>query len=320
MKFIVSLVVWFAVAAFPQQAPVNCNGPLTLQQLLALIQGQMPENRIVHYVQTCRLSFPVTTDALGRMVTAGAGSRTLAAVRAAEAPKSSGVQMEFVRIPAGEFEMGCSPGDGECDPDERPQRTVRITKGFEMGKYEVTQGQWEGVMGSNPSHFRGSNRPVERVTWADAQAFLRKLNERRDGYRYRLPTEAEWEYAARAGSKGKYYGELSQIGWFDGNADRQTHAVGEKGANGWGLHDMLGNVWEWCGDWKGSYDSGATVDPGGPATGQYRVLRGGSWFSVARDLRVSVRIRLVPGNRDVFRVPVCAGSDPLILFSFSFMR
>ncbi len=209
--------------------------------------------------------------------------------------------MEFVRIQPGEFMMGCSSGDNQCYENEKPAYRVRITKGFEMGKYEVTQAQWESVMGSNPSNFRGADRPVERVSWNDAQDFLQKLNSRQDGYRYRLPTEAEWEYAARAGTTGSYAGNLDAMAWYSINSGGQTHPVGQKQPNAWGLYDMHGNVWEWAQDWFGNYAAAAQTDPGGPVNGQSRVQRGGCWYSVvARNARVSVRGNDVPTIRNNF--------------------
>jgi formylglycine-generating enzyme required for sulfatase activity len=184
--------------------------------------------------------------------------------------------------------MGCSPGDPDCDMFEKPSHKVQITKSFEMGRYEVTQAQWQGVMGSQPSYFKGSDLPVEQVTWGAAQSFLAKLNAFSDGYRYRLPTEAEWEYAARAGTTGPYYGNLDAIAWYY-NIGGQTHPVGQKPPNAWGLYDMLGNVWEWCQDWYGSYPSGTVIDPTGPSSGSSRILRGGSWNFPQSYLRVSCR-------------------------------
>jgi formylglycine-generating enzyme required for sulfatase activity len=207
-----------------------------------------------------------------------------------------GIRMEFVRIVPGEFMMGCSPGDNDCFDDEKPAHRVRITKPFDLGKYEVTQQQWEAVMGANPSPFKGEQLPVEQVSWNDVQEFLRKLNARGDGNRYRLPTEAEWEYAARAGTAGSYAGNLDQMGWYDRNSGSQTHIVGQKQPNAWGLYDMHGNVWELVQDWYDDryYGGSRTEDPQGPASGQFRVLRGGSWNIGARNARVSGRYGLEP--------------------------
>jgi formylglycine-generating enzyme required for sulfatase activity len=159
------------------------------------------------------------------------------------APPKHGTQIEFVKIAPGEFTMGCSEGDNDCAADEKPARRVEITKAWEIGKYEVTQAQWEAVMGSNPSTIKGPDRPVETVSRDDARAFLAKLNARNDGYHYRLPTEAEWEYAARAG--GAKNPPLDEVAWYDANSDDETHPVGTKKPNAWGIYDMLGNVREW---------------------------------------------------------------------------
>ena len=203
--------------------------------------------------------------------------------------------MEFVRIPPGEFEMGCSPVDLYCEWDEDPH-FVRITKGFEMGKYEVTSAQWEAVMGTNPSNFSGPNRPVEQITWNQVQEFLAKLTAQNDGYRYRLPTEAEWEYAARAGSKESYFAPVDEIAWYEVNAGDQDHPVGLKKPNAWGLHDMQGNVFEWVQDWYSDtyYRNSPENDPQGPATGEARVVRGGAWDVSRNSQRVSYRASFEP--------------------------
>jgi formylglycine-generating enzyme required for sulfatase activity len=180
------------------------------------------------------------------------------------------VPIEFVKIAPGEFSMGCSDGDTACNEDEKPSHKVKLTKSFELGKYEVTQAQYQAVMGANPSTIKGENRPVETVSRMDAQDFLDRLNARNDGYRYRLPTEAEWEYAARAGSTGPYAGALDDIAWYAGNSGDETHPVGQRKPNRWGLYDMEGNVREWVSDWysRTYYTSSPSVDPTGPATPQ----------------------------------------------------
>ncbi len=190
-----------------------------------------------------------------------------------------GATMEMVWCPPGTFTMGSNDGDD----DETPHQ-VTLTKGFWMGKTEVTQAQWESVMGNNPSRFEGDNRPVENVRWNDAQQFCQKTG-------LQLPTEAQWEYACRAGSTGEYAGtgNLDDMGWYDRNSDYETHPVGMKQPNAWGLYDMHGNVWEWCADWCGEYPSGAVTDPQGPWSGEERVARGGSWYCNAEYCTASKR-------------------------------
>ena len=204
--------------------------------------------------------------------------------------------MQFVRIQPGAFTMGSASGDA-C---ERPPHTVRITIPFEMGKYEVTQAQWESIMGSNPSGFKGADLPVDTVSWEDVQQFLGRLNAMQSRYRYRLPTEAEWEYAARAGSTSDQYGNLDDIAWWQRNSGYGTRPVGRKQPNAWGIYDMLGNVWEWCQDWYDEryYDKSPGDDPTGPSAGSYHVLRGGSWQCVEQALRVSKREWFANFNMD----------------------
>jgi len=206
---------------------------------------------------------------------------------------------DFVLIPAGQFQMGSSTGGFAA---ERPVHTVNITRPFYMQKTEVTQAQWQAVMGTNPSLFKtcGPDCPVEQVSWDDIQVFLAKLNQANPGATYRLPTEAEWEYAARAGTTGDYGGAgvLDQMGLYSGNAGSRTHPVAQKLPNAWGLYDMHGNAYEWVQDWYGAYQAAAVSDPLGPANGTYRVRRGGSWAVAATYARSAYRFDLnVPSTR-----------------------
>ena len=241
--------------------------------------------------------------------------------------------LELVFVEAGSFMMGSEDGGG----DEKPVHEVHITRPFWMGKYEVTQAEYEALLGSNPSHFRKgrvlreeerdwwlwrklagprevvltedtSEFPVEQVSWEEAVALCVKLSDRErragrlpDGYEFRLPTEAEWEYTARGGAGGrttKYAGGdvLGTVAWYDGNSEGRPHAVGGKKANELGLHDMTGNVWEWCLDWYGPYEARTSADPSGPATGPYRVYRGGGWSFGASFCRVARRLRDAPAD------------------------
>ncbi|MFL6208344.1 MAG: SUMF1/EgtB/PvdO family nonheme iron enzyme [Pyrinomonadaceae bacterium] len=205
---------------------------------------------------------------------------------------------EFVWIPPGSFMMGSDNGR----PDEKPVHRVTISEGFYMGKYEVTQAQWQAVMRNNPSHFKGDNLPVENVSWDDAIAFITQLNAQNDGHTYRLPTEAEWEYAARAGTTGNYGGELDAMAWYVNNSEGKTHPVGSKQPNAFGLYDMHGNVWEWVQDWYHESYAGAPTDGSAWLSGgeqKHRVLRGGSWIYVASNLRSSFRLRNSPDFRNL---------------------
>jgi formylglycine-generating enzyme required for sulfatase activity len=211
--------------------------------------------------------------------------------------------MEFISVPTGEFIMGCSTGDNECRNNEKPAHRVRIEKRFYMQKYEVTQAQWADVMGSNPSEHQGADLPVQNVSWNDIEEFLAKLNARGDGFYYRLPTEAEWEYSARAGNSAPYSGPIDAIAWYDKNSGRRPHAVGSKQPNAWGIHDMSGNVWEWVADWFDAdyYASSPSTDPDGPSSGRQHVVRGGSYSDNAAFARVSNRFGVTPsfGNYDL---------------------
>ena len=218
-----------------------------------------------------------------------------------------GATMEMIYVAPGSFMMG-SPASEEGHYGDETQHRVTLTKGYWLGKYEVTQAQWESVMRENPSEFNGHDRPVENVSWEDCQLFIRKINSQLN-CGARLPTEAEWEYACRAGSTGPYggNGNLDDMGWYYGNSGGQTHPVGQKRANTWGFYDMHGNVLEWCNDRYGDY-GGATTDPTGPASGESCVLRGGSWRGDTRRCRSANRNGDDPGYRyDGFRLACSAG-------------
>ena len=216
--------------------------------------------------------------------------------------------LEMACIRPGTFTMG-SPSSEEGRLDgEGPQTRVTLTRGFWLGKTEVTQGQYEALMGSNPSKFTnaGRNAPVEQVSWDDAMEFCRKLTEQEraagrlpDGYAYTLPTEAQWEYACRAGTAGAYsgIGYFDAMAWCDQNSGNTTHPVAQKQANAWGLYDMHGNVWEWCRDWHGDYPGGDATDPAGPSSGSDRVNRGGGWSNAAQNCRSALRLWYAPGIR-----------------------
>lgn len=215
------------------------------------------------------------------------------------------IGMEFVKIPAGSFMMGSptgsfimgSPTSERDRSDDEKQHQVTISKDFYMGKYEVTQAQWKTIMSSNPSNFKGDNLPVENISWEDAQKFIKKLNAKGEGT-YRLPTEAEWEYAARAGTTGDYAGNLDSMAWYSTNSGSKTHEVGNKQANSWGLYDMHGNVFEWCQDWyNSSYSDWKDTDPIGFDSGSDRVFRGGCWYSGANGLRSAARGKGSPSFR-----------------------
>jgi len=209
-----------------------------------------------------------------------------------------GVVIELVLIPAGSFKMGSPDNEaGRWGNQDGPVHRVRITRAFYIGKHEVTQEVWEKVMGTNPSSFKGAKNPVDSVSWDDCQEFLKKLNALgKERGQFRLPTEAEWEYACRAGTKTRFCsgdadGGLADYAWFDANSGGAPHPVGTRKPNAWGLHDTHGNVWEWCADWYGEdyYGKSLRDDPTGPATGSIRVLRGGSWFNDAGLCRSAFR-------------------------------
>lgn len=215
--------------------------------------------------------------------------------------KVKGLEYPMVFVEGGTFSMGSD--DSGVSSNEKPAHQVFLSS-YCIGKYEVTQELWEAVMGSNPSYFKGSRKPVEQVPWEDCQEFIRKLNSLTGKY-FKLPTEAQWEYAARGGntSLGYYYSggkESDNVAWHERNSDNKTHDVGTKYPNELGLYDMSGNVWEWCSDWYGSYSYSSQTDPTGPTNGSSRIIRGGCWCSDAWYCRVSNRDFRSPDIRSLY--------------------
>jgi formylglycine-generating enzyme required for sulfatase activity len=225
-------------------------------------------------------------------------SRPVGNVKSADLPSiSNSIGMQLVLVQPGTFQMGSDDGKVE----EKPVHSVTISKPFYIGKYEVTQKQWRDVMGTNPSKYQGDNRPVESVSWNDAQDFIRKLNEKEGTTKYRLPTEAEWEFAARGSTQSNGYkfagsSNVADVAVYRENSGGETKPVGIKRPNELGIYDMSGNVWEWCWDWYDAYSSTAQSDPKGPTSGSYRVLRGASFFSLDNSCRVASRSGV--GNPD----------------------
>jgi len=213
----------------------------------------------------------------------------------------NGVTFKMIRVEGGTFQMGATSEQGsDADDDEKPVHTVTLSD-FMIAETEVTQELWKAVMGNKPSEFKGTKNPVEQVSWNECKKFIGKLNSL-TGQNFRLPTEAEWEFAARGGNKSQHYkysgsNEIDKVAWYDDNSGKKTHPVGSKDANELGLYDMSGNVWEWCEDWYGDYSSSPQTNPKGPNDGSGRVLRGGSWDFLARLCRVSIRSFNIPDNR-----------------------
>ena len=217
-------------------------------------------------------------------------------------PVKDGISIDMVRVEAGTFIMGATPEMENPNSEEKPTHQVTLTNDYYIGKYEVTQALWQAVMGNNPSYFKGDNLPVEMVSWDDCQKFISKLN-RITGKTFRLPTEAEWEYAARGGKKSRGYqysgsNNISDMAWYDNNSGSKPHTVGTKQPNELGIYDMSGNVWEWCQDRYGKYSSSSQIDPTGDNSGSGRMRRGGSWSFLARFCRSSYRGHNAPNYRD----------------------
>lgn len=233
-------------------------------------------------------------------LTTSAASKYYRAVAASEPVRPR----NFAWIPPGTFVMG-SPTTEAGRSAWETQRSITLSKGFWMCVHEVTQAEFEDIMGYNPAHFRSVDRPVEQVTWTQAAAYCERLTTRerargriQGNQAFRLPTEAEWEYAARAGASGATYGPLDAIAWWEGNSAGGTSPVMQKQPNAWGLHDMLGNVWEWCQDWFGGYAPGSEIDPRGPSSGDSRVQRGGGFESPTYNCRLAKRSSVGPTSEN----------------------
>jgi formylglycine-generating enzyme required for sulfatase activity len=270
----------------------------TVERIVKIVEEDKAERRAIQEAAAAEEERSMAEDARARIpepesnLVAGIRSPLDVATPAGTIKTNPKDGQKYVWIPPGRFKMGCSARDNECASNEKPAHSVTITKGFWLGQTPVTQAAYQRVIGTNPSRFRGGRLPVESVKWTQAKAYCEAVGGR-------LPTEAEWEYAARAGSDASRYGDLDAIAWYNGNSEGKTHEVGLKQANRWGLHDLLGNVWEWVGDWYDEkyYELSPSADPTGPASGQSRVVRGGSWFSGSRNLRSSDRDRDSPDFR-----------------------
>jgi formylglycine-generating enzyme required for sulfatase activity len=292
------------------------NAPFTMGQILRALssigdakgeQKRVLTERVLGDIRQHKVNFQLTKENEDLLRVEGATDEFIEILRQnslvapGQAPAgeiTNSIGMEFVRIPVGRFMMG-SPKSEKDRRDDETQHRVTISEDFYMGKYEVTQAQWESIMGDNPSYFKNCPQcPVERVSWDDTQEFIKKLNSKNDG-KYRLPTEAEWEYSARAGTSGAYAGILDSMAWHSLNSDKKTRFVGTKRANDWGLYDMHGNVWEFVQDWyeEDYYKKSLVIDPAGPESGTLRIGRGGGWFDPLKDLRAAIRFKCPPTYR-----------------------
>ena len=270
---------------------IRKSGYATSRQTVTISEGQ-----------TASISGSLTSTASTSSTNALSSNSSSPSGNTITIPVKNGINIGMIKVGAGSFDMGATPEMGNPYEDEKPVHRVTLTNDYYIGKYEVTQALWQAVMGSIPSKFKGNNLPVENVSWDDCQDFVSKLNAM-TGKKFRLPTEAEWEYAARGGKKSRGYqysgsNTLGDVAWYGDNSGSKTHAVGTKQPNELGIYDMTGNVWEWCQDWKGSYSSSPQTNPTGAASGSNCVLRGGSWYNSAKRCRASCRIGITPGGRD----------------------
>ena len=269
---------------------IRKSGYATSRQTVTISEGQ-----------TASISGSLTSSTSSSSANALSSSGSSLSGNTITIPVKNGINIEMVKVEAGSFDMGATPEMENPDASEKPVHRVTLTNNYYIGKYEVTQALWQAVMGNNPSYFKGEDLPVEQVSWNDCQDFISKLNAM-TGKKFRLPSEAEWEYAARGGKKSRGYqysgsNTLGDVAWYEGNSGSKTHAVGTKQPNELGIYDMTGNVYEWCQDWYGSYSSSPQTNPIGAVSGSSRVDRGGSWFFTAKHCRSSYRFNLTPGYR-----------------------
>ena len=275
------------------QVEVRKDGYATDRKTVAISEGQ-----------TASITGTLASNAVASSNTSGysSGSSSMASgSNTISIPVKNGISIEMVKVEAGTFMMGATPEMENPFDNEKPTHQVTLTNDYYIGKYEVTQALWQAVMGKKPSRFKGDNLPVVSVSWNDCQKFISKLN-RKTGKKFRLPTEAEWEYAARGGKKSRCYqysgsNNISDVAWYYNNSCSKTYIAGSKQANELGIYDMSGNVKEWCQDWFGSYSSSSQVNPTGANSGSYCVGRGGSWNCVAGSCNPSTRFSFAPDDR-----------------------
>jgi formylglycine-generating enzyme required for sulfatase activity len=335
LKLLVSACFLFlAPAAVPEETPGQKGIGGVARQAEDRLKGQRRASKEAKLAPGLEEAFEVPAgpkDAYDNPVRQGTDEKTGYPLEIRH--KATGMHLVF--IPAGEFTMG-SPDKEKDRRTNEEQHKVTLTKPVYLGKYEVTQAEWKKVTGNSPSNFKGENNPVEQVCWEDCQEFLKRLNTPtppspplRSGASsqtptgqaptpplFCLPTEAQWEYACRAGTQTRFSfgdrdGDLGEYAWYSGNWDGKTHPVGGKKPNAWGGYDMHGNVWEWCEDWKAEYQAGTATDPKGPESGWYRVFRGGSWREDAADCRSALRYYGSPVSRlSIVGCRVCVRSYP----------
>ena len=286
------------------QSPRVFNGVLVGNHIVEIRKSGYATSRqtvTISEGQTASISGSLTSSTSSSTANTLSSSGSSLSGNALTIPVKNGINIEMVKVEVGSFKMGATPEMQAPYEVEKPVHRVTLTNNYYIGKYEVTQALWKIVMGSNPSNSKGDNLPVENVSWNNCQKFISKLN-KLTGKSFCLPTEAEWEFAARGGKKSRGYqysgsNTLGDVAWYEGNSGSKTHAVGTKQPNELGIYDMTGNVYEWCQDWYGSYSSSPQTNPIGAVSGSRRVIRGGFWLSSASYCRSSYRYNCYPNGR-----------------------